>query len=171
MGFFLTAIYCLGVFIGLFMLFALLCSIVAIGQEKRIWEPESLPSLSFFGKTKVLLFNVLWMAGCGVGSFLMVSKKILTAGNSNLQGDINVTVEKTVALTVIRLLLGEVKLIGKENLPSDPNQTPAPIYIANHASQIDIGVSYHVMAGRRFKWIAKQSVVSLPPPLLTAKFV
>jgi 1-acyl-sn-glycerol-3-phosphate acyltransferase len=52
-----------------------------------------------------------------------------------------------------------VQVIGIENLP-DPDLKPAPVYICNHASQIDAAAVYFF--DRRFKWIAKQSILYLP---------
>eukprot|EP00540_Astrosyne_radiata_P008431 CAMPEP_0116822378 /NCGR_PEP_ID=MMETSP0418-20121206/234_1 /TAXON_ID=1158023 /ORGANISM="Astrosyne radiata, Strain 13vi08-1A" /LENGTH=246 /DNA_ID=CAMNT_0004450483 /DNA_START=94 /DNA_END=834 /DNA_ORIENTATION=+ len=69
-------------------------------------------------------------------------------------------VERTVAQVCIGGFIGNVVIRGEENIPSDSPGIPAPIYVANHASQIDVGVVYFLM--RRFKWIAKKSVLYLP---------
>lgn len=42
----------------------------------------------------------------------------------------------------------------------DDGSTPAPVYVANHASQVDLAAVYFL--NRRFKWISKDSVRYLP---------
>ena len=54
---------------------------------------------------------------------------------------------------------GKVHILGQEYLPPIDIK-PAPVYIANHASQIDLGVVYSL--NRRFKWISKLAVLYVP---------
>ena len=58
-----------------------------------------------------------------------------------------------------------VEIRGEENLPDDDGSSPAPVYVANHASQVDLAVVYFIR--RRFRWIAKDSVRYLPGVGLT----
>ena len=70
-------------------------------------------------------------------------------------------VEKiTAKICCLCFICPEVEIRGAENLPSGDGSSPAPVYVANHASQIDLGVVYFL--GRRFKWISKDSVRYLP---------
>ena len=137
----------------------LLAASLAVVQEGKVWKPVALPSLSLFGRCKVFVFNVSWMLLCLVGSLMITLKWILTLGKSDIQKDTNRLVEFNAARICIGTFIGNVQVDGLDNLPP-PDITPAPIYIANHASQIDTGVVYFI--GRRFKWIAKKSVVYLP---------
>ena len=56
--------------------------------------------------------------------------------------------------------MGNVQVDGIENLPPMNPGSPAPVYIANHASQLDVAVVYTL--NRRFKWISKSSVFYVP---------
>ena len=134
---------------------------VAVVQERSIWKASSssLPSLSFWGCLKVFLYNVLWMLLCLAGALLITLKWILTLGTSDLEKDANRLVEDIVARCCTYAFLGQVQVHGREYLPI-PGAVPAPIFIANHASQLDVGAAYFL--GHRFKWIAKQSVYYLP---------
>jgi len=136
-----------------------LASAVAAVQEAKIWNHPRLPSLSVYGHVKVFWFNVLWMAYCLVGSTAVALKWILTLGTSDLQADSYRLVEKPAALTCLKWFVGDVRVVGAGNLPGAV-QPPAPVYVANHASQIDTAAVYAF--GRRFKWIAKSSVLFLP---------
>lgn len=131
---------------------------VAVVQERKIWAPSTLPSLGLVGCLKVFLFNIYWFVGCFVVVNLCVVKWILTLGTSDLAYDSHAIAERFVALSTIRMFIGDVEVTGMENLP-DPKSVPAPVYIANHASQVDVGVVYSIY--RRFKWIAKESVLFL----------
>lgn len=134
---------------------------VAVSQESKLWKPASLPSLSPFGKLKVFLFNVLWMMSCLIGSIMISTKWILTLGTSDIQKEGNRLVEDTAARIIVECFVGEVRVVGRANLPPwSDTMIPAPVYIANHASQLDAAVVYYL--DRRFKWIAKQSVLFLP---------
>jgi lysophosphatidate acyltransferase len=134
-------------------------SLVAVWQESKIWQSNALPSLSIVGQCKVFLFNVCWMLGCLAGSIIIILKWIFTLGKSDIEMEGNRIVENRVAKFCVRWFVGDVAITGFENLPP-PNISPAPVYIANHASQIDLGVVYFI--NRRFKWIAKQSVLYVP---------
>jgi 1-acyl-sn-glycerol-3-phosphate acyltransferase len=136
-----------------------LASGVAVLQEQKIWKPESLPSLPLVGLIKVFLFNVTWMLGCLAGAVLISLKWILTFGKSDIAKESHCLVENMVARACIYLFVGNVQLKGMDNLP-DEDTVPAPVYVANHASQVDVGAVYFI--GRRFKWIAKKSVLYIP---------
>lgn len=137
----------------------LAASAVAVWQERKIWQSKALPSLSPIGQLKVFLFNVFWMIGCLIGSIIILLKWIVTLGQSDIALDGNRLVESTVAQVCVRCFVGQVKLKGLEHLPA-VDIVPAPVYVANHASQIDVGVVYFL--NRRFKWISKLSVLYIP---------
>ena len=70
-------------------------------------------------------------------------------------------VEKLTAKMCFYLFVGSgPEIQGMENLPPNDGSVPAPVYVANHASQIDLAAVYFL--GRRFKWISKDSVRYLP---------
>jgi 1-acyl-sn-glycerol-3-phosphate acyltransferase len=134
-------------------------SLVAVWQESKIWTSKGVPNLSLIGQIKVFLFNVCWMLGCLFGAICILIKYILSFGTSDISSDGNQIVEYIVAKLCVYFFVGHVTIIGIEHLPPI-NIIPAPIYIANHASQIDVGVVYYLK--RRFKWISKQSVLYIP---------
>jgi len=138
---------------------SLLGAALAVLQEDKIWKAKELPSLTLWGKLKVFPFNVAWFQLCLAGSLLIMIKWILTLGSSDISKDANKLAENYVARTVYQVIVGRIQVNGIENLPRE-DLTPAPVYIANHASQIDAAVVYFL--GRRFKWIAKKSVLFLP---------
>ena len=100
-----------------------------------------------------------WMIGCLIGALLVIIKHVLTLGTSDLSKESNRIVEDTVAKLCIKMWVGNVRIVGRDHLPP-VDVTPAPVYIANHASQIDLGVVYYL--NRRFKWISKSSVLYVP---------
>lgn len=140
---------------------AMILPIPSVWQEHKIWAPKVLPSLSFFGHAKVFCFNVIWMGVTLIGGVLLVPKFILGKIFGFDASYEAYMVENLTAHICCRLFVcPTVEIRGEENLPSDDATTPAPVYIANHASQVDLAVVYFL--GRRFKWIAKDSVRYLP---------
>jgi 1-acyl-sn-glycerol-3-phosphate acyltransferase len=160
-----TPVFIAKVFALLVCFVTLVSSIVAVFQEQKIWKPKNLPSLAPVGLLKVFIFNLLWISLCGTGSVLICCKYILSGFKSDIQRESHCWVEREAAILCIHLVVGTVKVVGKENLPSDEVQIPAPVYVANHASQIDLGAVYFLH--RQFKWIAKQSVLYVPGVGLT----
>lgn len=161
-----------GWFLRVYLFYAfttLIFPIASVWQERSIWKARGVPSLSLWGQMKVYVFNVVWMFSCLVGSTLVILRYLLTFGRSDPEYDGHVRVEHHSARLVMALL-GNVKVVGEEHLPkpsladsTPPSLTttlPAPVYIANHSSQIDVGAVY--LLNRRFKWIAKSSVKYLP---------
>ena len=135
----------------------LIAASVAVWQEYKIWAPHSVPTLSLWGCTKVFLYNTVWMSTCLVGTGLLLLKWILTAGRTNLEHECNLYLENMVARLCTTLFVGKVSING--SLPAS-DMVPAPVYVANHASQIDVSLPYYFH--RRFKWISKRSVYYLP---------
>jgi 1-acyl-sn-glycerol-3-phosphate acyltransferase len=70
--------------------------------------------------------------------------------------------ERLTAWTLISMMIGSVEIRGGDNLNKNGSTDTAPIYIANHCSQIDVGVVYFAIP--HFKWIAKKSVQFIPGP-------
>jgi lysophosphatidate acyltransferase len=151
--------YVAAILLGYIVFSSVAAAAVAVMQERKIWQSKALPSLSVMGQLKVFLFNLVWMYCCLIGSILISLKWLLTFGTSDIQSEGNRRVEDRAARVCVRLLVGDVLVVGRENLPP-LNVIPAPVYVANHASQIDVGVVYYL--DRRFKWIAKKSVLYLP---------
>jgi hypothetical protein len=135
-------------------------SLIAASQESKIWKPKGLPSLSAYGFLKVFFFNMLWMAVCLIGCVRVLIRHVMTMGGTDVELEINRSVEDWVARLIIHWFVGDVKVVGQENLPETDNRKPAPVYICNHESQVDAAAVYFF--GRRFKWVAKGSVVFLP---------
>ena len=134
-------------------------ALVAVHQEQKIWKSKGIPVLSLVGQVKVFIFNMCWMIGCLLGAVYILIKHIVTLGTSDISKDSNRIVEDSVAKFCVWAFVGKVKIIGRHLLP--PLDTiPAPVYIANHASQIDLAVVYYL--NRRFKWISKLAVLYVP---------
>ena len=135
--------------------------ILSVYQEWKIWKSPLLPSLSLFGMVKVFLFNVIWMGITLVGGLLLLPKFIVGKFlGFDCQYEAYV-VERITALTVtLCFICPTVEIRGIENLPPDDGSAPAPVYVGNHASQVDLGVCYFM--NRRCKWICKDSLRYLP---------
>lgn len=138
-----------------------LIPILSVFQERKIWKSPLLPSLSLFGIIKVFLFNVLWMSITLIGGLLLLPKFILgKIFGFDCSWEAHI-VERVTAITCcICFVCPKVEIRGEENLPPDDGSSPAPVYVANHASQVDLAVVYFLM--RRYKWISKDSVRYLP---------
>lgn len=165
--------YTLRIVIGYFIVMISLASIIAAYQESKIWKnkkPETQSStndrqhivqpLSLIGFCKVVIFNATWMIGCFIGSTIILIKYYISFGNIDLAYECHIYVEHPVSMMLMEWFIGTVHIDGIENLPPNNASIPAPVYIANHASQLDISSVYYL--SRRFKWIAKQSVLYLP---------
>lgn len=147
-------------FLRAFLAYASMCLVFPLGaafQEYKIWKPSGLPSISMYGVIKVYIFNVLWTGFCLLGAVLIVPKWLLTG---HVEHEAHSIVERQVAKLCIASMVGPVEVRGRENLPPNHPGSPAPVYIANHASQIDVAVVYYLW--REFKWIAKSSVLIMP---------
>lgn len=131
--------------------------LVSVYQEYKIWKPASLPSLSLWGMLKVYVFNVIWMAACLIASLLCLPKYILTG---TVEYASFMWFERYIACCLVRGMVGKVDIVGMEHLPPMQPGAPAPVYIANHSSQLDAAVVYFLH--RKFKWIAKSSVFYVP---------
>lgn len=147
--------------------FILYCSsvivlpILSVFQEWRIWKSHLLPSLSSFGVLKVFLFNVIWMGFTLVGSLMLLPKYLLgKILGFDCQYEAHVVERTTALICYLCFISPKVEIRGIENLPPNDGSAPAPVFVANHASQVDLCVVYFL--GRRFKWIAKDSVRYLP---------
>ncbi|KAL3807249.1 hypothetical protein ACHAXA_007968 [Cyclostephanos tholiformis] len=139
----------------------LLIAIPSVLQEQRIWKSPLLPSLSLVGALKVYIFNVLWMSGALVGGLLILPIYILGKFlGFNCLREAHFAERILAKMCCICLICPTVEIRGEENLPVDDGSAPAPVYVANHSSQVDLAVVYFL--GRRFRWIAKQSVKFLP---------
>jgi 1-acyl-sn-glycerol-3-phosphate acyltransferase len=149
------------VFVVVFIVFVLSAvgaSVVAVRQEAKIWKAKSLPSLSWIGSIKVFLLNIVWITFCFMGSVLIVVLSILTLGMIDKTA-LAAAVEKFTAHCIVHWFVGRATVVGTEHMPKE-HCIPAPIYIANHASQIDVAVVYHIE--RQFLWVAKRSVLYVP---------
>jgi lysophosphatidate acyltransferase len=143
----------------LFLCSSFLAGIASVFQERKIWKSRGVPNMNVFGLFKVYALNVMWMGACLLGA-VYISIRCMSIGNSHTRALAHNWMERTVAKFVVRWCVGPVEIKGAENLPPALPGSPAPIYIANHASQIDVAVVYYL--DRPFRWIAKSSVVYLP---------
>jgi lysophosphatidate acyltransferase len=128
-------------------------------QESKMWARPKLPSLNAFGILKVWLLNVVWMEVCFLGAVVTVLKCVVTLDPKNTRHWAHGIVESYCGKLVSVLFIGPVQVKGLENLPSADSK-PAPVYVANHSSQIDAAVCYYI--GRQWRWIAKSSIVFMP---------
>ena len=140
----------------------LLCPLVSVYQEHKLWKHPSVQSLTPVGMLKVYIFNVIWMGLTLVGSLILLPKWALGGFGRSVEYEAHCLVERMSAIGCIGAMVGPVEIRGKGNLPPRFQRTgqPAPVYVANHASQIDVGAVYYLR--RRFKWISKKSVTYLP---------
>jgi len=151
-----------------FVLVTFVASAVAANQERKIWAPPNMPSLSVFAMFKVFVFNLIWIALCAGGCFLLLIRHVLSGFTLDVAQECNIWVERKAAMLCMGMI-GTVQVVGEEHLPpDDTSKQPAPVYIANHASQIDLGAVYFIQ--RRYKWIAKQSVLFIPGVGMTMYF-
>ena len=143
-----------------FLAAVFLGALVSVHQERKIWNNPKLPSLNAFGMLKVYLMNVIWMLGCAVGGLLTLLYCLLT-GSKDTRKFAHAIVERYCAKLLCYLLIAPVEVIGMQNIPEDLcYQSPAPVIIANHDSQIDLAAVYYLC--REWRWIAKSSVMVLP---------
>uniref|UniRef100_A0A7S0FSA7 Phospholipid/glycerol acyltransferase domain-containing protein n=1 Tax=Minutocellus polymorphus TaxID=265543 RepID=A0A7S0FSA7_9STRA len=158
-----TAIYYLTRAVMAYGTLILVFPIFAVYQEWKIWASSpTIPNLSPLGCIKVYLFNVIWFTWTFVGSLLLLPLWLLGGCGNSVEKLAHCVVERHGARVCIAAMAGPVVVRGAEHLPPDvsPPGQPAPVYVANHSSQIDVGAVYYLF--RRFKWIAKQSVIYLP---------
>jgi lysophosphatidate acyltransferase len=140
-------------------------AILSTRQEAKIWKSTPEP-LTLFGLVKVYLYNVLWMLFSLIGSISLIPMWIQRGLGRSVEVEAFVVMEKSVGKTINAMFLGSVKVINPHNVPpialiqDQDDKTPAPVFIANHCSQIDCAAVYTPI--RRFKWIAKDSVRYLP---------
>jgi len=127
-----------------------------MGQESKIWNPHpKLPSLSIFGMIKVYTLNLIWMTTTSIATVILLPKLILK-GWKGVERDAHCLACMVGILCTI-IVAGPVQIRNAHNLPVDGTSC---VYIANHASQMDLAVVYFIF--RRFKWISKSSVKYLP---------
>mmetsp|Transcript_7745 Transcript_7745/g.15839 ORF Transcript_7745/g.15839 Transcript_7745/m.15839 type:complete len:346 (-) Transcript_7745:498-1535(-) len=137
--------------------------LASVYQERRIWNPSPrLPSLSFQAHVKIYFFNVVWMGITLLGGMLLLPKALLGFDASY---EAHLVERFTGTICTYLFLDSSIVVRGTENLPPESTTLgrcppPAPVYIANHASQIDLAVVY--LLNKRFKWISKDSVRFLP---------
>eukprot|EP01083_Nonionella_stella_P272498 924078_1 len=118
------------------------------------------------------MFNILWMAGSLLGTLSLLPMWISRGCGPSVELEANAVMEKLCAMGTHMCLVGNVEVKNRELLPKinlysnnanasgNNTSTPAPVFIANHCSQLDVSAMYFVL--RRFKWIAKQSVRYIP---------
>lgn len=148
----LIALWMWRVFLTYFVL-CFLVPLVSVQQEYKIWKPSAVPTLSVFGMLKVYLFNVVWTTSSLLISIILLPEFIIYGG-------VDQKYERQIAVIIMKLFVGPVVIKNPEKLPSKEPGSPAPVYICNHASQIDVAAVYSI--NRDFKWIAKSSVRLLP---------
>lgn len=146
--------------------FVLYCSsvvvlpILSVFQEHKIWRSHLLPSLSLIGMAKVFAMNTFWMASTLFGSLLLLPKFLLGKFlGFDCRHEAHFVERCSGFICCVAFISPKVEIRGIENLP-DEGLIPAPVYVANHASQMDLAVVYSLK--KEFKWISKDSVRYLP---------
>jgi len=140
-----------------------IAALAAVYQERKIWLDPRVPSLTAVGMIKVFCLNLVWMTVCFVGAVVTTIEAAVTKNWLDLKHTREIAhkvVERRCAMLVTSLFVGPVVVNGAENLPSDEPGSPAPVYVANHASQIDSAAVYHIE--RQWRWIMKSSIMFLP---------
>lgn len=143
--------------------FISLAALAAVYQERKIWLNPNVPSLTTVGMIKVFLLNLVWMTVCFLGAVVTIIEAAATKNWLDLKHTRKLAhkvVERKCAMLVCSLFIGPVIVKGAENLPPDEPGSPAPVYVANHASQIDSAVVYFIE--RQWRWIMKSSIMFLP---------
>jgi lysophosphatidate acyltransferase len=139
-------------------------SIASTRQEYKLWKKTATP-LTIWGIFKVFIFNIIWMASCLAGALALVPMWMMLGCGNSVEVEANAVVEKLVACGLVEAIIGTVEIINGDKIPPVSfvnGDAPAPIFIANHCSQLDISAVYYIV--RRFKWIAKKSVRFIPGP-------
>ena len=98
-----------------------------------------------------------------LGSILLFPLWLSRGLGLSVEKEAHCIVEKYSAMLLTRIFIGKVEIINENKLPRitlDGTDVPAPVYIANHCSEADVCCVYYVV--KRFRWIAKQSVLALP---------
>jgi lysophosphatidate acyltransferase len=150
----------LKVFITLFLGAVVLGAFASVHQEQKIWKNPKLPSLKPHALVKVYLMNVIWMIACALGS-LMTPIYCLWKGSMDTRDWAHTIVERTVGKFLCNCIVAPVEVVGMEHIPTETcSMSPAPVFIANHDSQIDLAAVYFLE--REWRWIAKSSVMFLP---------
>jgi len=152
--------YALYVGAGYVVFTTILAAGVAAYQEHKIWKPASLPSMSVLGLFKMFLYSTTIMFLSFFGGMLLIIKWVLTLGTPDIEKETHTLVQSPSSRRCTSFFIGKVTVIGRENLPVENGKAPAPVYVANHASQLDVTSVYSL--DRRFRWIAKKSVYYLP---------
>jgi lysophosphatidate acyltransferase len=142
-----------------------LFAIPATVQEYKIWKHTPTP-LTLWGLVKVYLFNIIWMGLSLTGAVLLLPIWASRGFGNSVQLEAHCVMERLTAMALTSFMIGSVEIRGEEKLPwtkeDEGTDSVAPIYIANHGSQIDVGVVYFAIP--HFKWIAKKSVQYIPGP-------
>lgn len=140
-------------------------AVASTRQEIKIWRKTKTP-LTYFGILKVLIFNLMWMAISLVGALSLIPMWLQRGCSPNAVAvEANAVIEKICAHVITEAFIGTVEIINEENIPHIAfvdGKAPAPIFIANHCSLLDVSSVYYAV--RRFKWIAKKSVGYIPGP-------
>jgi len=136
---------------GLLLLSISLISFVVVYQEWKIWSGPEVPSLSALGMLKIYFFGFSWMALCAIACTLLLVLNV--DGVERISQE---RFERGISVFLTLVILGPVRTVGIENLPSDE----ACVYIANHSSLADVAVIYTPLSG--FKWIVKKSAAYMP---------
>lgn len=152
--------------VPLFVLVGCLISVAALAavyQERKIWLDPRVPSVSSFGMIKIFLLNFFWMSMCLAGAILTAVEALVTKNGLDLKYTrefAHKSVERRVAMLMTWMFVGPVIVKGTENILPDEPGSPAPIFIANHACQIDTAAVYYLE--RQWRWIMKSSLMFLP---------
>jgi len=158
--FFLSILWPLFFIVGFYICVA---ALAAVFQERKIWLHPNVPSLTAVGMIKVLCLNLVWMTVCLVGAVAAAIEAAVTNNWLDLKHTrriAHLVVERRVAMLVTSMFIGPVVVKGSENLPPDEPGSPAPVYVANHTSQIDSAAIYYIE--RQWRWIMKSSIIFLP---------
>jgi len=116
--------------------------------------------VTWWGIVKVYILNVIWMLGALLGFIGLLLGWASRGFGGSIQAE-SFFVERFLAkMCIFACICNNVIIQGEDNLPLISDDQPAPIYVANHGSQLDLAVVYFPL--RTFKWIAKKSVQFLP---------
>ncbi|KAL3915084.1 MAG: hypothetical protein SGARI_008265 [Bacillariaceae sp.] len=101
--------------------------------------------MNLIGMLKCYGLNAFWMTGCLFGALLTVIDSFLHLDFAlqHTRDFAHLQVERRLAQLTCKIFVAPVVVKGAEHLPQD-NTSPAPVLIANHASQIDTACVYYL---------------------------
>ncbi|CAM9253882.1 unnamed protein product, partial [Heterosigma akashiwo] len=136
------------------MLVSLVTLVYCVAIYKQ--EKKAMRKSSFLG---ICNFVYTWVFG-SYWAIIMMSPRIIANGFKITPEISSAAFEYAcdIGHRIVRRVIEPPLVMGADNLPKD--QSSPVIYVANHQSMIDIALLYYL--GRRFRWVSKAAVFTIP---------